>query len=62
MLSESLPLKAILNPKGERDVIQAVYIAGWKHVARIESDNEVPVQVEVDTTAETRCKVLSLCP
>ena len=43
-------------------MLQTVYIAGRKHVASIESDNEVPVQVDVDATAETRCEILSLCP
>ena len=48
MLSESVQLEAILNPKGKRNVVQTVYIAGWEHVASIESKNEVPVHVDVD--------------
>ena len=53
-------LEAILKPNGERDVIQTVYIAGWKHVICVDNNSDVRIDVDIEATAETRCKVLSV--
>ena len=56
----SVALEAILKPNGPKDVVQAICRAERKHVASFSDSNDVVVDLKVDASTETRCKVVSL--